>query len=356
MLGAMGHTLLSLAPWLLLGTLVAGLLHGLLPQDFLRRHLRGKGGVMKAVFLGVPLPLCSCGVIPAGLGLQKDGASKGAAVGFLISTPQTGIDSILVSTSFLGLPFALFKVFSAAVTGLVGGWMTDTLDRTPSVPRAQDASGHEAPARHTLKSMLSHASDIIGSIWRWVVIGIIVSAAIEVYLPSAWMNNLAAQGRLIPVLFAIVVSLPMYVCATASVPIAASFVEAGLPPSAALVFLIAGPASNLATMGAVYRGLGRRALGVYLLTIVMGSVGFGLLFDSVLPGTGRGSAIHHENVSWWAVSCSVVLTLILFGYALRDLNRWLKSRSRPRHAKATPPPAKPACCKSQPAASHTQAP
>ena len=116
---------MELAPWLLLGTLIAALLHGLLPQNFVQRHLQGKGGVAKAVLLGVPLPLCSCGVIPAGLGLKKDGASDGASVGFLISTPQTGVDSILVSASFLGWPFALFKVVSATVTGIVGGYLAD---------------------------------------------------------------------------------------------------------------------------------------------------------------------------------------------------------------------------------------
>ena len=123
---------LELAPWLLLGMAIAGLLHGLLPPDFVGRHLRGRAGVAKAVVLGVPLPLCSCGVIPTGLGLKKDGASNGASVGFLISTPQTGVDSILVSASFLGWPFALFKVAAAAITGLVGGWIAD---RAPSCPR-----------------------------------------------------------------------------------------------------------------------------------------------------------------------------------------------------------------------------
>ena len=124
MIQAMWEVLLSLAPWMLLGMAIAGILHVALPRGFVRRHLGGRGGVAKAVALGVPLPLCSCGVIPAGLGLKRDGASDGAAVGFLISTPQTGVDSILVSASFLGWPFALFKVLAATITGLfliVGG-------------------------------------------------------------------------------------------------------------------------------------------------------------------------------------------------------------------------------------------
>ncbi|MCB9682994.1 MAG: permease [Alphaproteobacteria bacterium] len=120
MVDAVWQILLELAPWLLLGAVVSGLLHALLPEGFVHRQLTGVWGVPKAVALGVPLPLCSCGVIPAGVGLKRDGASDGAAVAFLIATPQTGVDSILVSASFLGWPFALFKVGAAAVTALPG--------------------------------------------------------------------------------------------------------------------------------------------------------------------------------------------------------------------------------------------
>ena len=132
MLEEIWNITLVLAPWLLLGTAIAGILHVLLPPGLIHRQLRGRWGVLKAVVLGVPLPLCSCGVIPAGIGLKKDGASDGAAVGFLISTPQTGVDSILVSASFLGWPFALFKVGSAALTGLVGGALADAVAETSS--------------------------------------------------------------------------------------------------------------------------------------------------------------------------------------------------------------------------------
>ncbi|MFT5442843.1 MAG: uncharacterized membrane protein YraQ (UPF0718 family), partial [Myxococcota bacterium] len=125
MLDSILATMYELSPWFLLGMVVSGLLHGLLPRDFIKRQLQGRTGIAKAVSLGIPLPLCSCGVIPAGLGLKRDGASNGASMGFLISTPQTGVDSILVSASFLGWPFALFKVLAAAVTGLLGGWLSD---------------------------------------------------------------------------------------------------------------------------------------------------------------------------------------------------------------------------------------
>ena len=137
MLSATWTIWLELAPWILLGAAVSGILHVLLPATWLQKNLNGRIGVLRAVALGVPLPLCSCGVIPVGLGLKKDGAGNGAAVGFLISTPQTGIDSILVSASFLGWPFALLKVVVALLTGVVGGLI------------AEDGAGAQQIERHS---------------------------------------------------------------------------------------------------------------------------------------------------------------------------------------------------------------
>ncbi|MFC1759780.1 permease [Planctomycetota bacterium] len=115
----------ELAPWLLLGAILSGVLHLFLPQATIKKYLNGRSGVLRAVIFGIPLPLCSCGVVPAGIGLKKDGASDGAAIGFLIATPQTGVDSIVASAGILGWPFALFKVVAALVTGVFGGYATD---------------------------------------------------------------------------------------------------------------------------------------------------------------------------------------------------------------------------------------
>lgn len=325
MIDALAQITLSLAPWLLLGMAIAGVLHVILPNDFVRRHLSGKAGVAKAVALGVPLPLCSCGVIPAGLGLKKDGASSGAAVGFLISTPQTGVDSILVGASFLGWPFALFKVLAATVTGLVGGWITDR-----GGSGQESVQDNQAPASdtrpHDIREMAEHAVDILRSIWRWLVFGIVVSAAITTWVPEDFFTGLERAGSLVPILAALAVSLPLYVCATASVPIAAALVASGMPAGAALVFLMAGPATNVATIGAVYRGLGRRALTVYLTTIVVGSIGAGLLFDSVVSSTAVQGVHVHGETTWWAVGSTILLVGLLGKFAIDDLRRWIAPR------------------------------
>jgi uncharacterized protein len=326
MFGAIWTVLLELAPWLLVGAAIAGVLHVVLPNDFVRRHLRGRGAVLKAVAIGVPLPLCSCGVIPAGLGLKKDGASDGAVVGFMIATPQTGVDSVLVAAGMLGLPFALFKIFSATVTGLVGGWLTDATSRetAPIEPPPLAAT----PSRRSPRAGVDHALEVLRSIWRWLAIGVVISAAITTFVPSSWLAGVAEHGELLALVLALALSLPSYVCATASVPIAAALVAGGLPPGAALVFLMAGPASNVATLGAVYRGLGRRALAVYLGTLVVGSLLFGWAFDFVIPTTSHLHAHDHAEASWIAMASAIGLVALLAWFAIDDARKWLGQPSR----------------------------
>jgi len=316
LVSASWDVVLALAPWVLLGAAVAGVLHAVLPKDFVRRHLgRGRGSVTKAVALGVPLPLCSCGVIPTGLGLRKDGASRGASVGFLISTPQTGVDSVLVSAAFLGWPFALFKVGAAAVTGVVGGWLTDRAPSTPEAPTEplNEPIAHSEAGRSKLADAWEHGVDVLRTIWGWLLFGVLVSAILTVAVPASTYAALTGHGPLLAMLAMLLVSLPLYVCATASVPIAAALVAAGFPPGAALVFLMAGPATNLATIGAVYRSLGRRALGIYLSTIILGSLAAGFAFDFVLDTSALSMPHAHNHAGTLEVLAGVVL-LGAFGW------------------------------------------
>jgi uncharacterized membrane protein YraQ (UPF0718 family)/copper chaperone CopZ len=284
--------------------------------------------VLQAVGLGVPLPLCSCGVIPAGLGLKKDGASDGACIAFLISTPQTGVDSILVSGSFLGWPFALFKVLAAAVTGLVGGWLVDAL--TGNHQGQAEAPMAEAPANRSrgLQELVAHGLDIIRSVWLWLVFGIAASAAINVFVSPSYLGGLGALGILPSALAALAISVPLYVCATASVPIAASLVAGGLPTGAALVFLIAGPATNVATIGAVYRRFGGRVLTIYLGTIIAGSVLGAMAFETLLSGSvlQATAAQCHDAHPWWAELSGLVLLALFACFAVADATRWWRGR------------------------------
>ncbi len=325
---------LELAPWLLLGAAVAGVLHVVLPRDFVRRRLRGRSGVLGAALLGVPLPLCSCGVIPAGLGLKKDGASNGAAVAFLVSTPQTGVDSVLVSASFLGWPFALFKVASAFGLGLLGGFWADAVD--PGL-RAVDGSDVQT-GRRTWREGLDHALEMIETIWRWLVFGILVSAALTTFVPPGAFTSLSAYGGALAMAAMLVIALPLYVCATASVPIAAALIAGGFPPGAALVFLMAGPATNLATVGAVRRAFGTKTLAIYLTTIGVGSVALGWAFDFVLAdrvGVRRGLTTHHDP-GVVTIATTVLFVGMLGWFALADLRRFVKRRLAPAPGRSEP--------------------
>ena len=315
-LEAVWAVLLELAPWLLLGAGVAGLLHVALPEGFIHRAFRGRLGVLKAVTLGVPLPLCSCGVIPAGLGLKKDGTSDGASIGFLVATPQTGVDSVLVSASFLGWPFALFKLASAFLLGLVGGLATEAVtpgDREAAAPAPREA-------KRTWRDALDHALDIVRSIWRWLAFGVLVSAALTVFVPEDAFAGLSAYGGVLAMLAVLAISVPLYVCATASVPIAAALVAGGFPPGAALVFLMAGPATNVATIGAIRKAFGGRALAIYLGTIVLGSVALGWAFDFVLVGElGVHAGEHAHHAGPIAMATAGLLVALMAWFAVDDL-------------------------------------
>ncbi len=329
MLQSMWDVLLELAPFLLLGMAVAGVLHVVLPRRFVQLQFKGWLGVVKAVAFGVPLPLCSCGVIPAGLGLRKDGASRGATVGFLISTPQTGVDSILVSASFLGWPFAIFKVVAAGITGLFGGWLTDAIDADDDVDGPAVPTDGSAPTRG-FRAMIDHALEIVRTIWIWIVVGVVASAAISTLVPPSVFESVTGSGPIVPVLLALAVSLPLYVCATASVPIAAALVAGGFPPGAALVFLMAGPATNVATIGAIRRSLGTRSLLAYLVAIIGGSVGLGVAFDFLLRAAPSIAGHEHGSPAWWKIASAAVLLALLAWFAIDDARRWLRrGRSEP---------------------------
>ena len=319
------ETFCQLSPWMLAGTVIAGLIHVFLPENFLRRSLRGPAGVLKSVGLGVPLPLCSCGVIPTGIGLKKNGASDGAAVGFLISTPQTGVDSVLVSAAFLGWPFALFKVVAAAVTGIAGGWIADfvggkKIDDTVST----ESSGR----RKGLREFWDHCAEILRSIWIWLLIGVLISALISLYIPQSTFTTVTRWGILPALFLVLLISTPLYVCATASIPIATALVAGGLPPSVALVFLMAGPATNIATITSIYGSFGWKTTTVYLVTIIVGSIAFAVLFDGLITGTMPVTSLHENcQIRWWETMAGIVLMLLFGWFAIQDSKRLFRKFS-----------------------------
>lgn len=303
----------EMAPYLLLGFFIAGLLRVFVPKTLYSKHLapRNMKSVVKAAALGVPLPLCSCGVIPTAVGLRKEGASHGACTGFLIATPQTGVDSIIATYSLMGLPFAVVRPLAALFTAVFGGWLTNTYareDEQHSEAQAADNGhnrcncGHDSEehlhAHHCscehdhessqsfggkMREALDYAFvDMMQDVGKWLVIGLLIAALITVAVPNDWLAALH-EYKLLNMLLVLAVAIPMYVCATGSIPIAVSLMAKGLTPGAALVLLMAGPAVNSASMLVIGKVFGRRTLWLYILSIVIGAVVFGLGIDYLLP-------------------------------------------------------------------------
>lgn len=320
----------EMSPYLLLGFLLAGLMHEFLPSTLYTNHL-GKNN-FRSVFLsamfGVPLPLCSCGVIPTAMGLRREGASKGATVSFLIATPQTGVDSIIATYSLMGLPFAIIRPIAAFLTAILGGTLVNKTERqtdSSRTPRAMEgnrcsAGDKSAPSRGTgerVRSMLTYAFvEMMEDIGKWLVIGLIVAGIITAAVPDSWF--VAFQNNsLYSILFVLLFSIPMYLCATGSIPIALALMMKGLTPGAALVLLMAGPASNVASILVINKVLGRKTLAIYLLSIISGAIIFALGIDYLLPAEWFTAPLSRmqdccaEQPGWFSILCTVLMILLL---------------------------------------------
>jgi hypothetical protein len=312
------NVLVPLSGPLLLGTLIAGIIHVIIPTSLIHRRLgkKGIGSVINAALVGVPMPLCSCSVVPASIGLKQEGATDGAATSFLISTPQTGVDSILVSASFLGWPFAIFKVFAAFVTGVIGGAIVDITDKKPEVKPEITLRDFNIKKFHShiLEAFRYGLFDLLGMIYGWIVLGIVISAIITMILPPGYLSQIAWIGGIGGMFLMLAIAISLYVCTTSSVAIAASLIAAGMPTGTALVFLMAGPATNVAVIGAVFRAFGARVLVIYLGTVFFFSMLFGWLFSWVIS-PGQSPMLHHhmETVGWFPIAATI-LVIALFGF------------------------------------------
>jgi len=298
----------EMSPWLLLGFLFAGILHVAFKIETIARHL-GKNdfsSLVKAVVFGIPLPLCSCGVIPAGVMLRKSGASKGSTISFLIATPITGVDSILATYSLMGGVFAVFRVIASSITAIVAGLIANMAfvkDKQEKVKPLVEESCPHCNAEKTEQSNgflkgklygLFHYAFIksISDIWKWLVLGVLIGGAISFLMPDAFIHKYLGSSW-ISMLIMLIVGIPMYICSTGSIPIAASLLLKGMSPGAALVFLLAGPATNAVTMTVVAKELGKRAVIIYVGAIAVMSILLGILFDIIAKWVGISDFAKH---------------------------------------------------------------
>ena len=291
---AMKEILFEMSPYLIIGLIAAGILNRYVPRERIQKFASPgfKGPLLSALF-GIPLPLCSCSVLPFAVQMKKSGGSKGSILAFLTATPQTGIDSIMVAYSFFGLPFALFKAGAALITGTVGGWIGEfffsqenTEENTEQIVIKEESDcdcGHcgiekKSSFSRDILSIFNYGfGELMGDFSRSIFFGILIAGIIAAFIPESLFSQIPAEWMFYPAV--LILSIPFYICATSSIPLAFAFVAKGMPIGAAIVFLIAGPATNAATIGVVYNVLGKKNTILYIVNIAVLSIVAGLLFD-----------------------------------------------------------------------------
>lgn len=311
-----------MAPYLLLGFLLAGIMHAFIPNAIYRKYLGENSfrSILNASLLGIPLPLCSCGVIPTAMSLRKEGASKAATTSFLIATPQTGVDSIIATYSLMGLPFALIRPLVALVTSLIGGVMVSKFDNDNTsginlnAPKSEQSN---LTFIQKVRKALNYAFvEMMQDIGKWLVIGLVIAGLITVFVPESFFA-VFADKPFMSMLLVLAFAVPMYLCATGSIPIAVALMMKGLSPGTALVLLIAGPAVNVASTLVIGKVMGKKTLITYLSSIILCSILFGLGVDYLLPREWFTSPLetihrcHGNEVSYFNIGCFIILTILL---------------------------------------------
>jgi len=284
---------IDISPYLILGMFISGLLHVFIGKAFISRQL-GKGGffsILKATLLGTPLPVCSCGVIPIANSLSKDGAHKSSVLAFLVSTPTTGVDSIMATYSLMGPLFAIFRPLASIISGIFIGMLSYIFDEKQTDKKNIPEHSHYKTTVHfKFKEVVKYAFyDMPKDMGKWLLMGTLTGGFITAVLPKELFQKYFAFPFDFIVL--LLIGIPLYVCATGSIPIAVSLIGKGFSPGAALVFLIAGPATNAITLSFVWAKIGKKSFFIYLLTITAVAILLGLTFNFIWDALGSSSSL-----------------------------------------------------------------
>ncbi len=341
----------EMSPFLLLGFLISGLLHVYVPRTLYTKFLQKKGfkSVIGAALLGVPLPLCSCGVIPTAISLKKEGASDGSTVAFLVGTPQTGVDSILATYSLLGLPFAIIRPVAAFFVAIFSGILVDKSKNNTPIANNKNSnivcgcgcahSHDQKPKKKSIWNALKYGYiDMMQDFGKWLIIGLLIAAAITAFIPDS-IFTLFKDYYFLNILLILLISAPMYICATGSIPIALSLMLKGISPGAAFILLMAGPATNFASLFILHKEIGMQKTLIYLLSITIGAIVCALIIDFVFPQEwfssisalsicGHDHSHDHAHVAcnhgpiWWQTTTSVIfISLFITAFTLKYLKR-----------------------------------
>ena len=323
---------IEMAPYLLLGMFVSGLISIFIDKDIVLKQIGSKDfkSILKSTLFGIPLPLCSCGVIPVAATLRESGASKGSTASFLVSTPQTGIDSIFLTYGMLGPVYALFRPLAALISGIFSGMMINTLDDEKHYHKSNsdNSSNKEIPLKDRMITGLRYGfltlpADIVVPLFQ----GLIVAAVIAVFIPPNLIAEYLYANSFVIYILMLLVSLPIYVCATASIPIAVALMSKGITAGAVFVFLMAGPATNASSIAVIRNILGKKTLYYYLSLIAFTAVLFGIILDtffniSSVPHSNLAHEHHGDGI------IPILLTIIFIGILTNSyFNKFMGGRS-----------------------------
>ncbi len=342
-------TLVAMAPYISLGFLMAGILHIFVNTQTIIKYL-GKGrisSVIYAALLGIPLPLCSCAVLPTTTSLKKQGANNGAAMSFLISTPETGVDSIAVTYALLDPIMTIFRPLAAFVTAVTAGLTENffgnsyddhvntevTPDLSCKVDKCCDGNGCATEVHRNHHSLMEKAvaavkygfGEILSELAGWLLLGLAIAGVISVLVPEHLVQTYL-HGGMGSMLIMLVIGIPFYICATGSTPIAAALILKGVSPGAALVFLLAGPATNAATISVVYGLFKKRATVIYLGSIAVCAVLMGLLLDQVYARLNISATVVAGQAKellpeWFSVLTAAALLALMLNSLFADWRR-----------------------------------
>lgn len=314
--------LILTAPYLLLGFLASGVIHEYLKLETIKKHLAGKGlgPIIKASFFGVPLPLCSCSVIPAAVTLKKEGASNGATSSFLISTPESGVDSMAMTYGVMDLPMTIMRPIAAFLTAFLAGIGQNLFNNEESVPLKEESTGgccsKSAKAKQGnafTRIMKFGFVDLVDDLAGWLTIGLVVGALMNVFLPVELFQNVPDWGEKLIILG---FGIPFYICASASTPIAASMMLKGMSPGTALIFLLVGPATNFTNLAVLQKYLGKKGVIINITAIALVALGLSYVVDWAYAYFGWSTHfaiadMDHEHHAWWHQLMAVALVALL---------------------------------------------
>lgn len=314
------------APYLLLGLFLAGIIRMLVPDSWITKFLGEKSSVVTAAVIGTPLPLCSCSVIPTAIGIRRAGASKASTASFMVATPETGVDSIGVTFALMGPVMAIARPISAILSAIMAGTLVRLWD-TETPPIAEEAvhsccggaKKEELGFWQKMKNAVIYGyGKLLSDFMGWLLVGISFAALIQTYVPPTLLSEYG--NGIFAMLLAVLISIPMYICATASTPVAAGLMLSGISPGAALVFMLTGPATNIATLMVVKNELGTRSLMGYLTGVIVTALAMGMALDWAVEYfqlTIEVSQGGHGDMTsiLYSASAIILASLIVWQYA-----------------------------------------